>query len=122
MQEVVFQREVIIDKVSGDVVGYQKGEKTIQDGEQAWHSDDATWKEITSPDLSEKGYCIPNISSVEAKTVLPSFEAQAIQVQYKPFNKTILPSTGGIGALSFYISGLLMVIGGWFGFRKKSDK
>ena len=80
MQEVVFQREVIIDKVSGDVVGYQKGEKTIQDGEQAWHSDDATWKEITSPDLSEKGYCIPNISSVEAKTVLPSFEAQAIQV------------------------------------------
>ena len=82
-QEVVFQREVIIDKVSGNVVGYQKGEETIQDGEQAWHSDDTTWKEITSPDLSDKGYEAPSISTVEEKEVTPDMESTTTRVEYE---------------------------------------
>ncbi|MBC9119434.1 KxYKxGKxW signal peptide domain-containing protein, partial [Fructobacillus fructosus] len=68
-EPVTYGRTVIVDKVTGQIVGYSsKGDATADlkpdQGNEAWHSDDNKWHEVTSPDLTKEGYSAPDKSSI----------------------------------------------------------
>ena len=124
-QTVEFERHVIIDKVTGEVLGYDINDDNqvdTEDPDQAWMHTDGEWSEVVSPDLSSQGYENPSMEKVEAENVDPSTETKTIQIIYEISNRIILPSTGGIGSLFYTISGLVLTGIGWKGFRKNKKK
>ena len=124
-QTVEFERHVIIDKVTGEVLGYDTNDDNqvdTEDPDQAWMHTDGEWSEVVSPDLSSQGYEKPSMEKVEAENVDPSTETKTIQIIYEISNRIILPSTGGIGSLFYTISGLVLTGIGWKGFRKNKKK
>ena len=71
-QSVTFKRHVIIDKVTGEVLGYDTNDDNqvdTEDPDQAWMHTDGEWSEVVSPDLSSQGYEKPSMEKVEAENV-----------------------------------------------------
>ncbi|MDY4277833.1 MAG: LPXTG cell wall anchor domain-containing protein [Faecalicoccus sp.] len=84
-QKVIFNRHVIIDKVTGAVLGYDTNrddQVDTTDADDAWMTDSDTWAEVTSPDLSSKGYEVPDISKVDEKVVTSNISDETVTVTY----------------------------------------
>ena len=84
-QKVIFNRHVIIDKVTGAVLGYDTNrddQVDITDSDDAWMTDSNTWAEVTSPDLSSKGYEAPDVSKVDEKVVTSNISDETVTVTY----------------------------------------
>ena len=84
-QKVIFNRHVIIDKVTGAVLGYDTNrddQVDTTDADDAWMTDSNTWAEVTSPDLSSKGYEAPDVSKVDEKVVTSNISDETVTVTY----------------------------------------
>ena len=84
-QSVTFKRHVIIDKVTGEVLGYDTNGDGMVDttnADDAWMTDSNTWAEVTSPDLSSKGYEAPDVSKVDEKVVTSNTSDETVTVTY----------------------------------------
>ena len=84
-QKVIFNRYVIIDKVTGAVLGYDTNHDDQVDttgADDAWMTDSNTWVEVTSPDLSSKGYEAPDVSKVDEKVVTSNISDETVTVTY----------------------------------------
>ncbi|WP_037614902.1 mucin-binding protein, partial [Faecalicoccus pleomorphus] len=84
-QKVIFNRHVIIDKVTGAVLGYDTNrddQVDTTDADDAWMTDSNTWAEVTSPDLSLKGYEAPDVSKVDEKVVTSNTSDETVTVTY----------------------------------------
>ncbi|MBM6809413.1 mucin-binding protein, partial [Faecalicoccus pleomorphus] len=84
-QKVIFNRHVIIDKVTGAVLGYDTNHDDQVDttgADDAWMTDSNTWAEVTSPDLSLKGYEAPDVSKVDEKVVTSNISDETVTVTY----------------------------------------
>ena len=75
-EQVTYNRTAIVDKVTGQIIGYSTtGGDTVDqtDGNKAWTAVDnkSDWDSVTSPDLSSKGYLAPDLAKVAQQTVTP---------------------------------------------------
>jgi len=84
-QTVTFTRHVVVDKVTGEVLGYDTngdGMVDTKNADDAWMTDSNTWAEVTSPDLSSKGYEAPDVSKVDKKVVTSDTSDETVTVTY----------------------------------------
>ncbi|MGO3360641.1 MAG: mucin-binding protein, partial [Leuconostoc mesenteroides] len=85
-QDVTYNRTAIIDKVSGELLGYDTnadGTPDTQDATAAWRDADGnSWAATTSPDLSGQGYAAPSIPTVDEQTVNPGDKNANVNVYY----------------------------------------
>ena len=84
-QTVTFTHHVVVDKVTGEVLGYDtNGDDTVDttNADDAWMTDSNTWAEVTSPDLSSKGYEAPDVSKVDEKVVTSNISDETVTVTY----------------------------------------
>ncbi|WP_261622787.1 mucin-binding protein, partial [Limosilactobacillus fermentum] len=102
-EQVTYNRTAIVDKVTGQIIGYSTtGGDTVDqtDGDKAWTAVDnkSDWDSVTSPDLSSKGYLAPDLATVAQQTVTPGDKDVTINVYYDhdvvPVNPTN-PQTPG---------------------------
>ena len=84
-QNITFTRHVVVDKVTGEVLGYDTngdGMVDTKNADDAWMTDSNTWAEVTSPDLSSKGYEAPDVSKVDEKVVTSNTSDETVTVTY----------------------------------------
>ena len=102
-EQVTYNRTAIVDKVTGQIIGYSTtGAGTVDqtDGDKAWTAVDnkSDWDSVTSPDLSSKGYLAPDLATVAQQTVTPGDKDVTVKVYYDhdvvPVNPTN-PQTPG---------------------------
>ncbi|WEY49450.1 KxYKxGKxW signal peptide domain-containing protein (plasmid) [Weissella confusa] len=102
-EQVTYNRTAIVDKVTGQIIGYSTtGGDTVDqtDGDKAWTAVDnkSDWDSVTSPDLSSKGYLAPDLAAVAQQTVTPGDKDVTVNVHYDhdvvPVNPTN-PQTPG---------------------------
>ena len=102
-EQVTYNRTAIVDKVTGQIIGYSTtGGDTVDqtDGNKAWTAVDnkSDWDSVTSPDLSSKGYLAPDLAAVAQQTVTPGDKDVTVNVYYDhavvPVNPTH-PQTPG---------------------------
>ncbi|RZM15316.1 cell surface protein precursor, partial [Lactobacillus delbrueckii] len=102
-EQVTYNRTAIVDKVTGQIIGYSTtGGDTVDqtDGDKAWTAVDnkSDWDSVTSPDLSPKGYLAPDLATVAQQTVTPGDKDVTVNVYYDhdvvPVNPTN-PQTPG---------------------------
>ena len=102
-EQVTYNRTAIVDKVTGQIIGYSTtGGDTVDqtDGDKAWTAVDnkSDWDSVTSPDLSFKGYLAPDLATVAQQTVTPGDKDVTVNVYYDhdvvPVNPTN-PQTPG---------------------------
>ncbi|URL82720.1 LPXTG cell wall anchor domain-containing protein [Limosilactobacillus fermentum] len=102
-EQVTYNRTAIVDKVTGQIIGYSTtGGDTVDqtDGDKAWTAVDnkSDWDSVTSPDLSSKGYLAPDLATVAQQTVTPGDKDVTVNVYYDhdvvPVNPTN-PKTPG---------------------------
>ncbi|TEA86127.1 mucin-binding protein, partial [Lacticaseibacillus paracasei] len=102
-EQVTYNRTAIVDKVTGQIIGYSTtGGNTVDqtDGNKAWTAVDnkSDWDSVTSPDLSSKGYLAPDLATVAQQTVTPGDKDVTVNVYYDhdvvPVNPTH-PQTPG---------------------------
>lgn len=102
-EQVTYNRTAIVDKVTGQIIGYSTtGAGTVDqtDGDKAWTAVDnkSDWDSVTSPDLSSKGYLAPDLATVAQQTVTPGDKDVTVNVYYDhdvvPVNPTN-PQTPG---------------------------
>ena len=102
-EQVTYNRTAIVDKVTGQIIGYSTtGGNTVDqtDGNKAWTAVDnkSDWDSVTSPDLSSKGYLAPDLATVAQQTVTPGDKDVTVNVYYDhdvvPVNPTN-PQTPG---------------------------
>nr|WP_263851844.1 MucBP domain-containing protein [Secundilactobacillus paracollinoides] len=102
-EQVTYNRTAIVDKVTGQIIGYSTtGGDTVDqtDGDKAWTAVDnkSDWDSVTSPDLSSKGYLAPDLATVAQQTVTPGDKDVTVNVYYDhdvvPVNPTN-PQTPG---------------------------
>ena len=102
-EQVTYNRTAIVDKVTGQIIGYSTtGAGTVDqtDGDKAWTAVDnkSDWDSVTSPDLSSKGYLAPDLTTVAQQTVTPGDKDVTVNVYYDhdvvPVNPTN-PQTPG---------------------------
>ncbi|WP_436633884.1 mucin-binding protein, partial [Lactobacillus acidophilus] len=102
-EQVTYNRTAIVDKVTGQIIGYSTtGAGTVDqtDGDKAWTAVDnkSDWDSVTSPDLSSKGYLAPDPATVAQQTVTPGDKDVTVNVYYDhdvvPVNPTN-PQTPG---------------------------
>ncbi|PST72952.1 hypothetical protein AEH57_07310 [Lactococcus garvieae] len=102
-EQVTYNRTAIVDKVTGQIIGYSTtGGDTVDqtDGDKAWTAVDnkSDWDSVTSPDLSSKGYLAPDLATVAQQTVTPGDKDVTVNVYYDhdvvPVNPTH-PQTPG---------------------------
>ncbi|GAA2952662.1 hypothetical protein GCM10019995_04410 [Lactobacillus kefiranofaciens subsp. kefirgranum] len=102
-EQVTYNRTAIVDKVTGQIIGYSTtGGDTVDqtDGNKAWTAVDnkSDWDSVTSPDLSSKGYLAPDLATVAQQTVTPGDKDVTVNVYYDhdvvPVNPTN-PQTPG---------------------------
>ncbi|MCT3588696.1 LPXTG cell wall anchor domain-containing protein [Levilactobacillus brevis] len=102
-EQVTYNRTAIVDKVTGQIIGYSTtGGDTVDqtDGDKAWTAVDnkSDWDSVTSPDLSSKGYLAPDLATVAQQTVTPGDKDVTVKVYYDhdvvPVNPTN-PQTPG---------------------------
>ncbi|MEE6705374.1 mucin-binding protein, partial [Limosilactobacillus reuteri] len=102
-EQVTYNRTAIVDKVTGQIIGYSTtGGDTVDqtDGDKAWTAVDnkSDWDSVTSPDLSSKGYLAPDLATVAQQTVTPGDKDVTVNVSYDhdvvPVNPTN-PQTPG---------------------------
>ncbi|MGL3993187.1 lectin-like domain-containing protein, partial [Pediococcus acidilactici] len=93
-QPVTYHRTAIIDKVTGEILGYDTngdGKVDTTDGNAAWVDENGNkWADVKSPDLSYKGYGTPDISDVAEQMVHPGDKDQVVNVYY---SRTKVPVT-----------------------------
>ncbi|WP_165450091.1 mucin-binding protein, partial [Lactiplantibacillus mudanjiangensis] len=103
-EQVTYNRTAIVDKVTGQIIGYSTtGGDTVDqtDGDKAWTAVDnkSDWDSVTSPDLSYKGYLAPDLATVAQQTVTPGDKDVTVNVYYDhdvvPVNPTN-PQTPGM--------------------------
>ncbi len=102
-EQVTYNRTAIVDKVTGQIIGYSTtGGDTVDqtDGDKAWTAVDnkSDWDSVTSPDLSSKGYLAQDLATVAQQTVTPGDKDVTVNVYYDhdvvPVNPTN-PQTSG---------------------------
>jgi LPXTG-motif cell wall-anchored protein len=102
-EQVTYNRTAIVDKVTGQIIGYSTtGGDTVDqtDGDKAWTAVDnkSDWDSVTSPDLSSKGYLAPDLATVAQQAVTPGDKDVTVNVYYDhdvvPVNPTN-PQTPG---------------------------
>ncbi|ORI82829.1 mucin-binding protein [Leuconostoc lactis] len=102
-EQVTYNRTAIVDKVTGQIIGYSTtGGDTVDqtDGNKAWTAVDnkSDWDSVTSPDLSSKGYLAPDLAKVAQQKVTPGDKDVTVNVYYDhavvPVNPTH-PQTPG---------------------------
>ena len=102
-EQVTYNRTAIVDKVTGQIIGYSTtGGDTVDqtDGDKAWTAvnNKSDWDSVTSPDLSYKGYLAPDLATVAQQTVTPGDKDVTVNVYYDhdvvPVNPTN-PQTPG---------------------------
>ena len=102
-EQVTYNRTAIVDKVTGQIIGYSTtGGDTVDqtDGDKAWTAVDnkSDWDSVTSPDLSSKDYLAPDLATVAQQTVTPGDKDVTVNVYYDhdvvPVNPTN-PQTPG---------------------------
>ena len=86
-EQVTYNRTAIVDKVTGQIIGYSTtGGDTVDqtDGDKAWTAVDnkSDWDSVTSPDLSSKGYLAPDLAAVAQQTVTPGDKDVTVNVHY----------------------------------------
>ncbi|WP_034996051.1 mucin-binding protein, partial [Liquorilactobacillus vini] len=86
-EQVTYNRTAIVDKVTGQIIGYSTtGGDTVDqtDGDKAWTAVDnkTDWDSVTSPDLSSKGYLAPDLATVAQQTVNPGDQDDTVNVYY----------------------------------------
>ena len=86
-EQVTYNRTAIVDKVTGQIIGYSTtGGDTVDqtDGNKAWTAVDnkSDWDSVTSPDLSSKGYLAPDLATVAQQTVTPGDKDVTVNVYY----------------------------------------
>ncbi|MDD7120886.1 MAG: MucBP domain-containing protein [Limosilactobacillus reuteri] len=92
-EQVTYNRTAIVDKVTGQIIGYSttNGDTVDQtDGNKAWvaTNNDTSWAAVTSPDLSSEGYTAPDKTVVAQTTVNPGDENASVDVYY---NHVVVP-------------------------------
>ncbi|WP_157952680.1 lectin-like domain-containing protein, partial [Lactobacillus helveticus] len=92
-EQVTYNRTAIVDKVTGQIIGYSTtGGNTVDqtDGSKAWiaKDSDTNWAAVTSPDLSSEGYTAPDKAVVAQTTVNPGDENASVDVYY---NHVVVP-------------------------------
>ncbi|MST80544.1 MucBP domain-containing protein [Lactobacillus equicursoris] len=80
VQTVNFSRTVVIDKVTGKVLNYNAWKVT---------GDKQDWTEVTSPDLSNKGYEAPDKTLVAEETPTATTANQTVEVLYDHATKSV---------------------------------
>lgn len=83
-QTVEFTRTVIIDKVTGQTLGYDTdgdGIADTKDADQAWTTT-GKWTVVNSPDLTNEGYQAPDITTVAEETPTVTTSDKTIEVYY----------------------------------------
>lgn len=83
VQNATITRQIVLDN-KGNVVGYGK---ISEDGKtftpnDSWTTDDKSWSEVVSPDLTKYGYTAPDVKEVAHVTVDSSTKDQTINVYY----------------------------------------
>ena len=86
-EQVTYNRTAIVDKVTGQIIGYSTTGAGIvdqTDGDKAWTAVDnkSDWDSVTSPDLSSKGYLAPDLATVAQQTVTPGDKDVTVNVYY----------------------------------------
>ncbi|TSO25505.1 YSIRK-type signal peptide-containing protein [Lactobacillus sp. LL6] len=92
VEHVNFTRTAIVDKVTGDLLGYDTngdGKADTQDGDRAWNPVSGSFKEVASKDPKEVGYDTVDKTSVAGQTVAPSDKDMTVTVVY---SKTPAPT------------------------------
>ncbi|WP_353485819.1 lectin-like domain-containing protein [Apilactobacillus xinyiensis] len=87
-QSVTYNRTAVVDKVTGQIVGYDTtgdGKVDTTDGNTAWQAANGkdSWDKVTSPDLSNKGYGAPSQTQVDSQKVNPGDSSNTIKVYYQ---------------------------------------
>ncbi|WP_033899611.1 mucin-binding protein, partial [Lactococcus lactis] len=94
VQTVEYHRTAIVDKVTGELLGYDSdGDESVDvtNGNEAWLTNNANWEKVTSPDLSSDGYGEPSIPTVGEKATNYSTKDTSVVVYYTK-EKEITPS------------------------------
>ncbi|EPC84823.1 cell surface protein with LPXTG-motif, partial [Lacticaseibacillus paracasei subsp. paracasei CNCM I-4649] len=96
-EQVTYNRTAIVDKVTGQIIGYSTtGGNTVDqtDGSKAWiaKDGDTNWAAVTSPDLSSEGYTAPDLATVEQTTVNPGDKDATVNVYYDHVVVPVNPS------------------------------
>ncbi|MBW8037290.1 LPXTG cell wall anchor domain-containing protein [Lactobacillus helveticus] len=96
-EQVTYNRTAIIDKVTGQIIGYSMtGGNTVDqtDGSKAWiaKDGDTNWAAVTSPDLSSEGYTAPDLATVEQTAVNPGDKDATVNVYYDHVVVPVNPS------------------------------
>ena len=101
-EQVTYNRTAIVDKVTGQIIGYSTtGAGTVDqtDGDKAWTAVDnkSDWDSVTSPDLSSKGYLAPDLATVAQQTVTPGDKDVTVNVYYVYTKNPATDNNGGTG-------------------------
>ncbi|MCD5487265.1 mucin-binding protein [Lactobacillus delbrueckii] len=96
-EQVTYNRTAIVDKVTGQIIGYSTtGGNTVDqtDGSKAWiaKGGDTNWAAVTSPDLSSEGYTAPDLATVEQTAVNPGDKDATVNVYYDHVVVPVNPS------------------------------
>ena len=85
---------MIIDKVTGEVLGYDTNGDGMVDttnADDAWMTDSNIWNEVISPDFSGRGFGTPSLAKVDSETVDVFMDSKQIKVLYPHTYVTITP-------------------------------
>ena len=86
-QPVTYHRTAIVDKVTGEILGYDTngdGKVDTTDATTVWVAEDGSiWSEVVSPDLTSEGYGDPSMAKVAEVTVDSDDGDSVVNIYYK---------------------------------------
>ena len=85
VETVKFSRTAIVDKVTGELLGYDTngdGKADTNDGDRAWTPTTSSYKEVTSKTPGEVGYTSVDKPVVSGSTVVPTDKDSVVTVTY----------------------------------------
>ncbi|WP_033900560.1 mucin-binding protein, partial [Lactococcus lactis] len=100
VQTVEYHRTAIVDKVTGELLGYDtdndgQADLTVEEADNAWASDDNKWKEVSSPDLSSRGFGSPSMLSVNQENTKFDDQDKEVNIYYSHALATVTPDNPG---------------------------
>ncbi|WP_271327988.1 mucin-binding protein, partial [Lactococcus muris] len=86
VQTVTYTRTAVVDKVTGELLGYDTngdGKVDTTEGDASWTTTSNVWDKLVSPDYSAQGYGSPSVSEVAKETVTPDTDSTEVNVYYE---------------------------------------
>ncbi|WP_369950645.1 mucin-binding protein [Lactococcus ileimucosae] len=98
VQTVTYTRTAVVDKVTGELLGYDTngdGKVDTTDDSASWTTTSDVWDKLVSPDYSAQGYGSPSVSEVDKVTVTPDTDSSEVNVYYEHETTSVTPEQPG---------------------------